>query len=342
MVEVEEKYGFPLFAKISSVVNLGNNEKLVISDIWAFWDYVIKKASSDKRKEEFLKSLLEQAKHFYRSGEVSPVKSQPLLYYYSFLNLAKIMINIRGTFGASKMYMHGMTENHKHRFINSEIVKQKQKQNLVQVAHELVSLFDPGVTTGDLTLNAKELLNHCVGVHRAYSEIYSQSEIFVRVRRYQLFKHGKSLIFKAILQCSSAQSAELTARGYSISVDTDGNTVYTESVSMSSYQPKRADYANLSAQIRNKGIWYFIGNSGYTMYLSTCANNRFSQESIIYLMMFYLGSITRYHPYMFDKIFSDKEQWLMSEFLGTQPKQFLYLATANILGQSVLKAYASF
>ncbi|RAR64676.1 YaaC-like protein [Onishia taeanensis] len=111
---------------------------------------------------------------------------------------------------------------------------------------------------------------------------------------------------------------------------------------MTSYQPKRADYAALSRQIKDKGVWYFIGSGGYTMYLSTCPDNRYSQESIIYMMMFYLGSITRYHPYMFDKIFSDKEQWLMSEFLSTQPKQFLYLATANVLGQSVLKAYASF
>ena len=58
--------------------------------------------------------------------------------------------------------------------------------------------------------------------------------------------------------------------------------------------------------------------------------------------MFYLGSITRYNPYLFDKMFSDKEQWMVSEFLTTQPKQFLYLATAKILGQSILKAYTSF
>lgn len=58
--------------------------------------------------------------------------------------------------------------------------------------------------------------------------------------------------------------------------------------------------------------------------------------------MFYLGSITRYHPYLFDKIFSDKEQWLMSEFLTTQPKQFLYLSTAKFLGVDVSKAYSSF
>ncbi|MEY2344311.1 hypothetical protein I3679_009845 [Proteus mirabilis] len=43
LAEVEIKYGFPLFSKPSSVVNLGKNEKIVISDIWAFWDYVIKK-----------------------------------------------------------------------------------------------------------------------------------------------------------------------------------------------------------------------------------------------------------------------------------------------------------
>ncbi|MDP2180859.1 YaaC family protein [Methylicorpusculum sp.] len=342
MVEVKEKYGFPLFSKPTAIVNLGKNEKLVISDIWSFWDYVIKKATADKKGENFLRSLLEQAKHFYQSAEESPVKSQPLLYYYSFLNLSKIMINLRGTFGPNKMYMHGMKEDHKHKFINSEVVKQRQKQQIVQVAHELVSLFDPNIPTTDVTLNTKDLLNHCVGVHRAYSEIYNQSEIFVRIKSKGLYKQGKTLIFKAVLQCSQAQVKELLDRGYGISTDEEGNNIYTETFLMDSYAPTRGDYYSLSEQIRIKGIWYFIGNSGYTMYLSTCANNRYSQESIIYMMMFYLGSITRYHPYMFDKIFSDKEQWLMSEFLNTQPKQFLYLATANVLGQSVLKAYASF
>ncbi|WP_409373177.1 YaaC family protein [Pantoea sp. ACRSB] len=68
----------------------------------------------------------------------------------------------------------------------------------------------------------------------------------------------------------------------------------------------------------------------------------YSQESIIYMMMFYLGSITRYRPHLFDSLFSNKEQWLVSEFLKTQPKQYLYLLTAQILGQQVTKAYAMF
>ncbi|HAV1548942.1 TPA: hypothetical protein JG805_002677 [Vibrio parahaemolyticus] len=338
---IEQKYGFPLFTQSSSVVNLGKNEKLVISDMWAFWDYVIKKGSKDKKGEEFLRSLLEQAKHFYISAESSPVKSQPLLYYYSFLNLSKIMINLRGTFGANKMYMHGMSEKHNDKFVNSEVTKQNQKVHVVQVAHELVSLFDPTTPTTNLALNTKSLLNHCVGVHRAYSEIYNQAEIFVRVKSSVLYKDSKQLIYRAELACTPADITELTSRGYNIIQDETG-TFYEESYTMTGYTPKREDYYNLSQQIRAKGVWYFIGNNGYTMYLSKCPDTRFSQESIIYMFMFYLGSITRYHPYMFDQIFSDKEQWLMSEFLSTQPKQFLYLATANILGQSVLKAYASF
>jgi len=339
MVEIEMKYGFPLFAKPSSLVNLGRNEKLVISDIWAFWDYVIKKASKDRKQEAFLRSLLEQSKHFYQSAEGSPVKSQPLLYYYSFLNLSKILINLRHYFGSRRMYMHGMKEDHNHKFIHSELVK--QKQNIIQVAHEVVSIFDPNITKSNLTLNVKELLNHCVGVHRAYCEIYGKSEIFCRITKQKLYKHGKSIVYKAYLQCANSQVDELIARGYDIQSDENG-IFYIETIGISSYQPTRENYASLSSAIRQKGIWYFIGNNGYTLYISTSSEMRYSQESIIYMMMFYLGSITRYHPYMFDEIFSDKEQWLMSELLSTQPKQFSYLATANVLGQSVLKAYASF
>jgi hypothetical protein len=335
------KYGFPLFSRPTSLVSLGKNEKLVISDIWAFWDYVIKKASNDRKKEDFLKSLLEQSKHFYITAEASPVKSQPLLYYYSFLNLSKIIINLSGTHGPRKMYMHGMTEKHNHKFLHSTITKQKQKINIVQVAHELISVFDPTVSTADLVINVRELLNHCVGVHRAYSEIYNQQEVFFRLKNHLLYKNGKELIFKAELQCATSDVASLTALGYAITNE-DDKYYYIEKLTMTAYAPKRQDYADLSAAIQQKGIWYFIGNNGYTMYLSNSATGRYSQESIIYMVMFYLGSITRYHPYMFDEIFSDKEQWLMSEFLNTQPKQFLYLATARILGQSVLKAYASF
>lgn len=345
MTEIEMKYGFPLFSIPSARVSLGRNEKLVISDIWAFWDYVIKKASKDKKEENFLKSLLEQARHFYITAETSPIKSQPLLYYYSFLNFAKIVINIDRSYGPHKRYVHGMSERNNNKFIHSTVTKSAQTNPTIQVAHELISIFDPSVATTDVNINVRELLTHCVGVHRAYSEIYGQKEVFFRIKNDKLYKNGRQLIYKAELLCNASDAAALQGSGYMIEQETveDKNYFYyVETQAMVSYLPTRNDYANLSAAIHNRGIWYFIGNSGYTKYVSSSTTARYSQESIIYMVMFYLGSITRYHPYMFDEIFSDKEQWLMSEFLNTQPKQFLYLTTARILGQSVVKAYASF
>lgn len=340
-MELEMKYGFPLFAKPTSLVSLGKNEKLVISDIWAFWDYVIKKASKDRKEEDFLKSLLEQARHFYITAEASPIKSQPLLFYYSFLNFSKIIINLDKRHGPRKLYMHGVKESHNNKFLHSIITKQKQKTSIVQVAHEIVSFFDKNIPTTDVQINVRDLLNHCVGVHRAYSEIYNQAEVFFRLHNQKLYKHGKELIFNAEVKCTEADITSLAVRGYNIA-QVDERFIYTKKIALGAYSPTRRDYAILSDSIQQQGIWYFIGNNGYTLYISNSTIGRYSQESIIYLVMFYLGSITRYHPYMFDEIFSDKEQWLMSEFLNTQPKQYLYLATARILGQSVLKAYASF
>lgn len=346
MVEVEMKYSFPLFTKEKCIVNLGDNEKLVISDIWAFWDYVVKKKTSNlnKKKQEFLFSLLEQSKNFYTAAVNSPTKSQPLLYYYSFLNFSKILINITGDVRESLQYHHGVNNRASANFSTAKVKKLAQAapgSTIVPVAHELLVLFDGTIPLGETEFNIKDILNHCVGVHRAYSEIYNQKEIFFRLANHKLYRRERDLIFEAEVICKDTDCASLRAHGYNIE-KREKNFFYVEKITINHYRPNRKNLAELSKKIKDKGIWYFIGNNGYTIYLSNSATGRYSQESIIYMVMFYLGSITRYYPYKFDELFSDKEQWLMSEFLNTQPKQFIYLATARMLGQSVVKAYASF
>lgn len=341
MNNVEMKYGFPLFSLDKSIISFKSN-KIVISDIWSFWDYIIKNLNANKSHINFLLSLLEQAKHFYVTAENSPTQSKPLLYYYSFLNLSKIFISVRNSqFDRSKMYMHGLKEQHNNKFENSIIIKQMQKTNIVQVAHEVCSIFDPGLDLKNITINAKNLLRHCVGIHRAYSEIYSEPEVFVKITDSHLLRDKKILTFKAKLDCKKENIAQLTSCGYAIS-QVNNEIFMEESITLNGYNVPRSAYVQLSQQIKQKGIWFFIGNNGLTLYVSKSNLDRYSQESIIYMMMFYLGSITRYHPYMFDDLFSKQEQWLISEFLTTQPKQFLYLATSRVLGQNILKAYASF
>jgi hypothetical protein len=337
MIEIDAKFGFPLFTRQSNKIYLGNHKKLIISEIWAFWDYVIKKTNYEK---EFMSSLLEQSKNFYTAAENSPLESKPLLYYYSFLNLSKVVINLEQRYGRTT-YMHGIKETHNNAFNLSTITISQKKAHLKNVSCELHEAIDGINTPMDVTYKVKDYLIHCVGIHRAYSEIYNIHEVFFRIEDEKIYKDGRTIIFKAKIIAKSTDIPSLQASGYNIILQDD---IYylVESITTTSYVPTRNSYYLLSQHLRRLGIWYFIGNNGYTVYISNHPNLRFSPEIIIYNTMFFLGSITRYHPYMFDNIFSDKEQWLMSEFLATQPKQFLYLTTAKILGQNVLKAYSSF
>lgn len=345
MTKVEPRYGFPLFSRESNNNNIAvGNTKIIISDIWAFWDFLIKKHDKDK---EFLFALLQQAKNFYNVAETSEFKSKPLLYYYSFLNFSKILIHIEKGYSLNTQYTHGIGERNNTTFSHAEVKifqSNFQGKNSKSVAYELMNLFGEntsaftGVSSAGndktLTLNVKELLSNCIGVHRAYSQVYNTKEHFFKLEELICNKHGKDLIFNAkIKRYTNALNAlyGITTSDYKI-IQTSNN----------SHAETQQTYFDLSQQIRAKGIWYFVGENGYRMYLSSNTDNRYSSEMIIYLTMFYLGSITRYHPYLFDKIFSDKEQWLMSEFLTTQPKQFIYLSTAKFLGVDVLKAYSSF
>lgn len=55
--------------------------------------------------------------------------------------------------------------------------------------------------------------------------------------------------------------------------------------------------------------------------------------------MYYFGSVTRYKPHDFDKIVS-KFDWLVNDFLDTDPEQVLYLLASRISGTEVVYPYA--
>lgn len=49
----------------------------------------------------------------------------------------------------------------------------------------------------------------------------------------------------------------------------------------------------------------------------------------------FLGSIIRYHPHRFESILSDKDIWMIDEFLKTQPLQFTNILLSKLLSTPV-------
>jgi len=108
--------------------------------------------------------------------------------------------------------------------------------------------------------------------------------------------------------------------------------------------PKRAvDTAlrSLRDQMHQLGIWTILTSRGPRYYLGNFPPRVvLPQLASVYAVMFYLGSITRYKPYAFDRIATKKYGWLISEFLETQPAQFTYSIASQIAGTDVVVPYA--
>lgn len=109
--------GFPLFSPAKSKAYLLVANSIRVSDPWSFLNYTIRVSRHKttgqiltQSQQKYLLDLLEQAEYFYETAQVAPIKSQPLLYYYSFMNLVKIAINLDKYEGNTKKHVHGIAE----------------------------------------------------------------------------------------------------------------------------------------------------------------------------------------------------------------------------------------
>lgn len=340
MKKIEMLYGFPCFAKSVTFSNF-KNQKLRVSDIWGFWEYVIKKQTTSVPRKEFFKSLLEQSRYFYEAAEQAPIKSQPLLYYYSFLNLAKIIISLDKGFDASNVFQHGIaTKVDTTTLFNTAEVMLKvlNPPRIISVANYFAESMGDHLAPYPRILNVSKCLESCVAIHRTYCEIFNKSESYFRLDNSVLVKNGKELIFRAEIHgCNDNVMNDLQALHYNV-YRQDKLYMLSEAYTMPNYNVTKQAYCLLADQLRSKGLWYYMTGEEIRMYVSTNSDYRYSMESMIYDIMFFFGSITRYHPYFFDSILNKEQYWVVSEFLKTMPKQFLYLVSSKALGITILKS----
>lgn len=380
MNSIKAQYGFPFFVKESSTAYLLKAEKIRVSDIWALWHYIIK---SEKKRfpgttdYPFLLSVLEQAQYFYEAASLAPIKSKPLLYYYSFLNIAKaaIVLNPTATALISNLeFNHGIDSCK----INSHVQLQDcyvTVKNLISlddnpqkisVAYQLARLFGDNIEfihpnpnpanhdNGPWRIDIISLLKSCIGIHRTASETFKINESFVRIESPIIEKEGKHLVYKGMIDSTSNERSRLTSAGYNIE-EFESKWYLKENFNMATPYLSRLVFYQFSKEISSKGLWTYTTGDEYRWYinsnhlikdvsnvykfspLNTAQPNiqqlTLSSATVIYYLMFFFGSITRYHPYLFEKVLSEKEIWLVSEFLKTQPLQFLLLLTSKVLGK---------
>jgi len=343
------RHGFPLRTGPPYVA------LILASDPWEYLYYHLRDTLTDTRARPSL-AFLEQARDFFDAAQSHRVSSRPLLYYYSFLNLAKVLLLARRR-RLSDTPMHGLAMvkagSRGGRRFDFQRVRVRKGAPGEEVFPELVQALGGSVTDGQ-KFKVVQLLQQIVGIHSTWAEVAGKCSCFASARIEPVVRSDHAAVFSRVLVrkpwdnpgvwkliCKRAHWSQVRlperhrigASGAADLVCLETSPVPRKGVSY------RSALADLAHGIRAIGVHALLTRQGYRLYLSDfgqAEKARLPQAASIYAAMFYLGAITRYQPQDFDTIVSGSWAWLVSDFLSSQPKQFLYLMAGEITGNDVV------
>jgi len=195
------------------------------------------------------------------------------------------------------------------------------------------------------------LLRQVPGIHRAFCRVTRERCSFMPAERFEL-RRAKNQVYARMVVLRHDQDVLETLP--QIRVRRAFRRIFHQVASPNAQElwfetepvpgaTRATDTAirQLSARVCKVGIWPILTDKGQKCYLSTIPPREWLPPlASIYAIMFYLGSITRYKPYDFDRIVAGRFTWLIGEFLKTQPAQFVYGVAAHAAGVDVVRPYA--
>lgn len=331
--------------------------RVVTADVWAYLRHAAAQRLP-KREENQAIAFIEQAFEFYEAAENPRIGSRPLLYYYTFLNLAKATLLIKRV-NLPLAPRHGISDPRTN--VKKRLRLEGQEIRVEACAHNHQELFPEFVKVlgGDASrpreLKVLSLLQQLPGIHRTFCRVTGKEPSFLPVRGFQLLRAKGKVFCRLVLNQTDADVRKTidiirNRRAFQgcfhqvrAPAECSNEQVWFESQLTAGAQSiTNSALRRLAKSVNEVGIWSILTAQGYLYYLCTIPpRDALPPLASIYATMFYFGSITRYKPYDFDRIVSREHSWLVSEFLKTQPSQFLYGLASHIAGVDVVRPFAS-
>jgi hypothetical protein len=116
-----------------------------------------------------------------------------------------------------------------------------------------------------------------------------------------------------------------------------------EQTSKAKFSHRPSDMVQGVVDHLKQNIWVTVNSSQpyrrYYVYLAPVAEQSevLPQLLSIYAVTYYLGSITRYRPQLFDSLLNGPFGPLIEEFIGAQPMQFIYSMASEFAQQDITK-----
>lgn len=350
-------YARNLVAPTASTFTL--QHRLFVNDPWAIIAEAIHRALPEGRTRDIAHSFRRQAEDYFRTATIGrELAVRPVLLYYAFLNLSKACAVAKGNTGLAGRTGHGVSlPPNKPRQIQGALIRfERPAPTRPGAFQELLKLLDgsPAVLASDLKLG--RLLPQILPGHRLWCYAADRQERFIPVEKFEVC-HASRLkqvwlnlyLDRDDLDRLGISDTRVMAEGnlaseFEIADDPSrGDLVCFQQRNPESYSADAAEALfRVVRRVRNS-IWETVKvASPYRkpyIYCSPIAERkaRLPQMLSVYLLMFFLGSVTRYTPLHFEDLLESRYGPLFETFISESPTQFLYLMASEILDREVSK-----
>jgi hypothetical protein len=271
--------GFPCF------IDKKRLRRVITADIWAFLAHETRtrlKGEAQLRATAFL----EQAEDFYRTAASSSDSSRPLLYYYAYLNLAKVFIVHQGIDLPARLG-HGISDpkvNIRQRFffktqqvkIHKSTVRGAPPYDQLMLPTLLWSLDPTSVRFLDRELKVLDIMGQMPAIHRTYSSVSGTGDRLVPVDSFTVLRRNYEVWARVAIKKSSATDAQvrtLCAKpDFAASLTRVCSKSADENDAYWFFEGRRVHYGPttlegsigaIAASLRQTGVWAVATDSGY-------------------------------------------------------------------------------
>jgi hypothetical protein len=359
--------GFHVLAATSDQGTLGDPEKIIWSSIRhlcsrgvaeyvAAHSHGIKGTPNLRAVASNLKLYVYQAAEFYEVAKAAKPNTAPLIYYYSFLNLAKALCEISHPKFRERpeCYRHGISW-------------RPHPKSLVNPARDKVSITTRGVwhvlweslmrvrctPPNPCRLLIKDLFLYCPEVSIEIDMAFlAKPELIPLVEPDILYDSAvqetwirfgvsRSELRDRRLAAHSFVGTVATPRsGYSEIRSSDSNLMAFESTAAAKFQHVDDIHASLFGDILGMNVFCHLGRASKIEYLIPWQRRlplRMPQVMVLYTILFWLGSLVRYDPHSVDALMESRYWILLDGFMSQsrlwlleQFEWFLYQAETTL------------
>jgi YaaC-like Protein len=353
---------FSFWPVVKTTRRYGFQSRVFTSNPWAVIEEgIAQKCPKNLRKSAY--AFRDQAQDFFEMGQASKLTyAKPLPFYYSFLNLVKAFVLMAGKGISDYRPQHGLSENARDRQVEGATIKVHSYSS-----HRRNAFADfYFASTGNQLLQTKSLrLGHLLPQilfgHRLWCSAAGTRDRFVPIRKIEFIENraDRKTWLRAVLKREelrrSSISQQVLLRGSRLCNDwafvrvddaefPEDKFLWIEAVAPRQYTHRASDELFEVAGELKKNLWssVLLHPPYRRYYLYVAPQNEQSavlpQLLSMFVVIFFLGSITRYRPHHFERLLETRYGPHLIGAVDEIPMQFIYLLASDMLSREVTKS----